>query len=153
MMTISPLSRGGRPHLFHVGAEDAAVHGASDDEGGGDPAQGGDAGRGLPMTVWNGGVQPLTPRAATAGARHVGGGPGLVDEDPPCRGQAWLPLAPGVARGGDVGALLLRSGAGLFLSVSPSRSSVFHRPPRLAETPCVCPATRAPHSRSRPAGP
>jgi len=149
------VDEGRRQDRLDVSAEDDAIDVAVDDEGGGDAvvAERGDEGRGFPVAVRHGGAQPLTARAAAAGACHVGCGPGLVDEQQPCRVQAWLPLAPGVPCGGNVGALLLRSVAGLFLSVRPSRSSARSTCrrgwPRHRAPPA---ATRAVRPRSPPGG-
>ena len=54
------------------------------------------------------GNQPLAPRGAAAvGARHVGLGPGLVDEDQAGRIDPTLILPPLRAPPGDVGPILL----------------------------------------------
>ena len=59
----------------------------------------------------------LTARSATVTARHVGGGPGFVDEDQALGVEIELPVEPGLALLGDVGAVLLGSGRCLFLRV------------------------------------
>jgi hypothetical protein len=50
-------------------------------------------------------------------ARHVGGGPGLVDEDQSLGIEVELILEPLFAPGQDVGAILLGGVRGLFLRV------------------------------------
>jgi hypothetical protein len=50
-------------------------------------------------------------------ARHVGRGPGLVDEDEPLRIEIKLVLEPSFASDQDVGAVLLGRVRGLFLRV------------------------------------
>jgi hypothetical protein len=53
------------------------------------------------------GDQPLAASGAAVRARHVGLGPGLVDEDEPRRIKATLILLPLRPSPGDVGAILL----------------------------------------------
>jgi hypothetical protein len=69
--------------LFDIGQETPAVDGTVDDRRSVDPvmAKRGEEGQRLPMTVRDLGAQPFTPATATMGARHIGLGPGLVDED------------------------------------------------------------------------
>ena len=71
--------------LFDVSEEASAVDRTVEDGGGVDPvmAERGEEGQRLPMTMWNFGAQPLAPATAAMSARHVGLGPGLVDEDEP----------------------------------------------------------------------
>ena len=52
-------------------------------------------------------------------ARHVGGGPGLVDEDEALRIKVELAVEPGLASAQDVGPVLLDRMAGLFFRVIP----------------------------------
>ena len=52
-------------------------------------------------------------------AGHVGGGPGLVDEDEALRVQIELAIEPVLALLQDVGAVLLDGRPGLFLRVIP----------------------------------
>ncbi len=73
---------------------------------------------------------------AAALAHHVGGGPGLVDEDQAIGVQLGLECHPMRPRGSDIGTLLLARVERLFLSVSPSRDRVFHIPPLLEATLC-----------------
>ena len=111
-----------------------AVHGAVEDVGGDEAARGeaADEGGALPMAVRDRAVQALAARAAAVAPRHVGGGPGLVDEDQPRRAQRGLPGPPVDPPLGDVGPVLLLRPARLFLRVSPSRASVLCIRPRLA---------------------
>ena len=69
------------------------------------------------MSVRNADPQALTARSATVTARHVGGGPGLVDEDQALGVEIELPFEPGLALLRDVGAALLGRVRGLFLRV------------------------------------
>jgi len=73
--------------LFDVGAEDVAIHGAVDDQRRGEPgcAQTGNESRGLPVPVRDRRNQTLPARSAPVSTCHVGGRPGLVDEDQPIR--------------------------------------------------------------------
>ena len=96
-------------HLFDIGQEAFAVDRSVDHARRFDAivAQGGQEGQCPPATVRDLGDQPLAAPRAAVGSRHVGLGPGLVDED-----QArWIkpslvffPLAPPP---GDVGPILL----------------------------------------------
>jgi len=52
-------------------------------------------------------------------AGHVGGSPGLVDEDQALRIEIELTVEPALALPQDVGSVLLDSMAGLFLRVIP----------------------------------
>ena len=74
-----------REHLLDLGAEDVAVDGAVDDQWRGEAvgAQAGNEGRGFPVPVRDRRNQPLSRRRAPIPPRHIGGGPGLVDEDQP----------------------------------------------------------------------
>jgi hypothetical protein len=55
-------------------------------------------------------------------AGHVGGGPGLVDEDETLGLQIELAIEPGLALLQDVGTVLLDGMASLFLRVMPRRT-------------------------------
>ena len=74
------------------------------------------------MAPWDGCAQPFAFWRASVAARHVGGGPGLVDEDQLLRIEIELAFEPDLATLQDVGALLLGRVRGLFLSVSWRRS-------------------------------
>ena len=66
-----------------LGAGGAEFEGATRVDGSIDPimAQRGEKSQGLPMAVRNLGAQPFALAAPAVGARHVGLGPGLVDEN------------------------------------------------------------------------
>lgn len=78
-------SEGGSEALFGIGREHLRVHRPIDHHGREDPAPayGSDQGGGLPAAVRDLGDEPAAAPAATMGARHVGLGPGLIDEDQP----------------------------------------------------------------------
>jgi hypothetical protein len=61
--------------------------------------------------------KPLAAPAAPVAARHVGRGPGLVDEDQPVGIEVELILEPLFASDQDVGAILFGGVRGLFLRV------------------------------------
>ena len=105
--------------LVDVSLESETVDGSVDDKRRDEAAQrqGSNEGRGFPMSVRNADPQALTARSATVTARHVGGGPGLVDEDQALGVEIELPFEPGLALLRDVGAALLGSVRGLFLRV------------------------------------
>src|SRR5262245_6488411 len=69
----------------------------------------------------------LAAFAAAIVARHVGLGPGLVDEDQAIDAQAALGLVPLLSRRGDVGAGLLGSSACLLLRYRTGTASVADR--------------------------
>ena len=79
--------------------------------------EGADEGRGLPVAVRNADPEALAPEAAPVPARHVGLGPGLVDEHQARGVEIELPLEPGLAPAHDVGTALLAGMGGLFLRV------------------------------------
>jgi hypothetical protein len=58
-------------------------------------------------------------RPPRSGARHGGGGPGLVDEDHPLRVQRRRRRAPGAPGGGDIWAVRRGGVRGLFFRVRP----------------------------------
>ena len=71
--------------------------------------------RGRPhMTVRAGGPEPLPSWRPAAKARHVGGRPGLVDEDETSRIKVELALEPGLPPRQDVRTVLLRGVNTLF---------------------------------------
>jgi enamine deaminase RidA (YjgF/YER057c/UK114 family) len=61
--------------------------------------------------------QALALGAAAMAAGHVGGGPGLVNEDEAIRVQIELAIEPLLALLQDIGAILLDGVASLFLRV------------------------------------
>jgi hypothetical protein len=106
---MSPGEASVRGYLLDVGAENVAVHSAIHDQRGGEACgtQAGDKGGCFPVSVRNWGDQPLTTRRASVSTRHVGGGPGLVNEDQPVWIQARLAISPGPACGRYIRPLLL----------------------------------------------
>jgi hypothetical protein len=88
-----------------------------------------DEGAGFPVPLRNGRDQAVAAQAAAPKPRHVGLGPGLVDEHQPCWVQAGLLLAPGRARFGDIGPILLRRAELLFLCVRLRRSRAVQTEP------------------------
>ena len=81
--------------------------------------------------------------AAPAQRRHVGLGPGLVEENQALRLQPALQTTPELPGRGDVRPRLLGGAERLFFSVSPSWRTVRHIVPVLTDTPYV------PHSHAR----
>src|SRR5262249_20693682 len=57
-------------------------------------AQCGQEGHGLPAAVWNFGGKPLAAWRPSPQCRHIGPGPGLVDEDQALRFDATLIFDP-----------------------------------------------------------
>lgn len=84
-------------------------------------AQGSQERRCLPSTLWNLGKQPLAVRRPAMGARHVGLGPGLIDEDQARWIDPALMLAPLRSATAYVRAVPLARDQRLFLNVIPSR--------------------------------
>ena len=66
--------------------------------------------------------QALAFGATAVAAGHVGGGPGLVDENQAFRFQIELAIEPVVALLQDVGPILLDGMPSLFLRVMPRRA-------------------------------
>lgn len=92
----------------------------------------------MPMRIAH--PQPLAFRATAMAAGHVGGGPGLVDEDEAFGFRIELIVEPALALPQDVGAVLLDRVPGLFLRVIPCRT----------KKRCTVPIpTGVPHSISR----
>jgi hypothetical protein len=134
-----------RQHLLDPRLEDGPVHGAVEDVGGNEAArsEAADERGALQVAVWDRAIQALAARATAVAAGHVGRSPvdrlwrSTIHEHQPRRALPALPRAPGDPLLGDVGPVLLRRPARLFLSVSPSRASVWCISPRLADRPCV----------------
>jgi hypothetical protein len=59
------------------------------------------------MTVWDFADQPFPAPASPSGPSHIGAGAGLVDEDQFARIKQLLRASPLLARGRDVGSILL----------------------------------------------
>jgi hypothetical protein len=79
---VARLERG-HEDLLDVLEEALAIDGSVDQPRCGDPivTQSGQEGHGLPAAVWRFAWQPLSARRPPAKRRHVGLGPGFVDED------------------------------------------------------------------------
>jgi len=77
-------------------------------------AQAGREGSRLPVTEGNAGAQALAPPATAMPPRHVGAGPGFVEEDQSRRVAVELAIEPLFALLQDVGAILLARVPGLF---------------------------------------
>ena len=73
----------GPEDLLDILEEALAIDGSVDEPRCGDPivTQSGQEGHGLPATVWRLARQALSARRPSAQRRHVGLGPGFVDED------------------------------------------------------------------------
>jgi hypothetical protein len=76
---------GRHEHLFDVSTEALAVDRPVDDAGSIDAiaSQSGEEGQGSPAALRGSGNELLAARRPAASGRHVGFGPGLVDEDQP----------------------------------------------------------------------
>jgi hypothetical protein len=87
---------GGQQELLDIGREALAVDGAIEDERRVDPvaAQGGEEGERAPVTMRHLVDKGLPAWTPATQPRHVGLGPGFVDEDEPCGVDAALTLAP-----------------------------------------------------------
>jgi hypothetical protein len=99
----------GDEDLLDIGSEALAIDRPVDDAGRVDAimAECGQEGERSPAAMGRLGDQPLASGRAAVGARHVGLGPGLIDEDEPPRIKAALILLPLRPSPGDVGAILL----------------------------------------------
>ena len=108
--------QGRQQELFHVDFEALAVDGAVNDAGSRDAivSQGGEEGHGAPMAMRHLGMQRRTAAMPAMGARHVGLGPGLVDEDEACRIDAALMPPPPAPPPRDVRSILLAGEDGFF---------------------------------------
>ena len=84
----------------------------------------------------NAGAQPLALRRAAVLARHIGRGPGLVDEDEALGIEIELAVEPVLAPLQDVRAILLARVRGLFFHVMSWRSKKRHSVPMLKRCPC-----------------
>jgi hypothetical protein len=77
-------------------------------------AQRGQEGHGLPTAVWNLGGKPLATRCPSPQCRHIGSGPGLVDEDQALRLDAVLIFDPLGSPPCDVGTIAFASHHAFF---------------------------------------
>jgi hypothetical protein len=116
MITISPGCNVDQD-VLDVNPEGFPIDRAVKEPGGGDAivAQGGQEGHGLPAAMRYLGFDPLTARCPAPQRRHVGFGPGLVDEHQPGGGDPLPILGPLRPAAGHVGAILLGSNQRLFL--------------------------------------
>jgi hypothetical protein len=108
--------QGRQQELLDVGPEALAVDRAVDDAGRRDAimAQRGEEGHGSPVAVRHLGMKRRTAAMPAVGARHVGLGPGLVDEDEAGRVDTSLVAFPPVAPPRDVRPILLAGEDGFF---------------------------------------
>jgi len=99
-----PWRQRGNQHLLHIGGEAPAVDGTIEDARGGNAvtAQGREEGERTPVAVGNLRYQPPAADAAPVGARHIGLGPSLINEDQPGRIKPLLILPPLGATSRDV---------------------------------------------------
>src|SRR5271166_3787192 len=90
--------------LLHIGPEALAIDRTVEKPGCGNSvvAQGGDKGRRLPATVRDLGLEPGAAKRPPTQRRHVGLGPGLVDEDQALGLNAALILYPLLSPARDV---------------------------------------------------
>ena len=110
----------GQQNLLDIGGEAFAVDRAFEQPGRGDPvvAQRGQEGHGPPAAVRDLGDQAAAARRPAAQRRHVGPGPGLVDEDQAGRINAVLVLDPLRPPARDVRTVLFASHQRFFLKLS-----------------------------------
>ena len=89
-------SQGGDQNILDIGSKGLAIDGAIEKPRRVDPimAQSGQKGRRCPVTVWHLGDQPDAARAPAPQWRHVGLGPGFIDENQTCRINSILVLDP-----------------------------------------------------------
>jgi hypothetical protein len=122
--------------LLDPGTECDTVDGAVQDQRRHDPvtAQPGKEGRCAPMPVRHAGRHSLAARTTAIEPGHVGLEPRFVEKHQTPRVQLRFQLVPQPAGFGDVGAPAFGGLEGLFFSVKPSRRSVFHIVPMLADT-------------------
>lgn len=101
--------KGGDQEGAHPGQEDLAVDRAIEQAGRIDPVapEGGDEGQGLPAAERGLGLEAGAARAPAAQGRHVGLGPGLIDEHQAISVDAPLILAPLLTSAGHVRPILL----------------------------------------------
>ena len=94
------------------------------------------------MAEWDTGAQALAPPAAAMAPRHVGAGPGLVDEHQPLGIEVELAVEPLLAPLQGVGAILLGRVSRLLLRVIPCRTKKRHTVAMLTLTPCSASISR-----------
>lgn len=89
----------------------------------------------LPVPVRYPNPEPFATPAATVSPRHVGRGPGFIDEDQLVRIEIELAIEPGLPLLYDIGAILLRRMGGLFLRVMAWRMKKRCKEPKLKMSP------------------
>jgi len=111
------LPQGGDQDLLDIELEGLAVDRPVDQPGRRDPivAQSGEKGHGLPAAVRYFGLDPLATRRPAPQRRHIGFGPGLVDEHQAGRIDPLPILGPLRPPTGDIGTILLGRNQRLFL--------------------------------------
>lgn len=107
-----------RENVADVGLEPVTVDGAVQRHRGDHAAQSQarDQRGGLSMAVGEAHPQPGAARTPSVAARHVCGGPGLVDEHAPLGIEIGLYVEPGATLAHDVGTVLLNRVAGFDLA-------------------------------------
>ncbi len=105
-----------RQNLLHIGHEGSAMHGAIEHQGRGHPFQPerADEGGGLPVPVGNRRPAAFAAPRPSITPRHLGRGPGLVDEDQTLGIEIRLALEPGPPAMQNVRTLLLAGVRGFF---------------------------------------
>jgi len=95
--------------LFDIGEEASPIDGTVDDAGRLDPvaSERCEEGEGSPVSMRNLGDEPLAASAAPMGARHIGFGPGLVEEDQAGGVELALVAPPALAPSVNVRPVLL----------------------------------------------
>jgi hypothetical protein len=112
---VAGLQRGNE-YLLDIGKEALAVNGTIDHARRVEPvaAQSRQECQRSPLAERRLGQEPLASRASSVCARHVGFGPGLVDEDQPRRIELSLMLLPALTPPFNVRAILLRGVQAFF---------------------------------------
>ena len=103
-------------NLLDIGAEAHAIDRSVDDAGRGEAVatQSCQEGEGPPFAEGRFGDEALASGASAVDARHVGFGPGLVDEDEPLRIDRRLTRLPPLTPAGDVRPVLFGGAKAFF---------------------------------------
>jgi len=106
----------GHENLLDIGAKTHAIDRSVDDAGRGEPVatQRRQESEGPPFAERRLGDQAFASGAAAVGARHIGFGPGLVDEDKPPRIDRRLTRLPPLTPPGDVRPVLFGGAKAFF---------------------------------------
>jgi len=109
-------SKDGQENLLDIGTKAHAIDRPLDEPWRIDPimAQGRQEGHGLPAAVGNLGVKSAPARRPSPQGRHIGSGPGFVDEDQPLSFDATLILCPLGSPPRDLGAIAFASRHAFF---------------------------------------